>query len=183
MLAAVNSRTLFFRWYSSKTVWAKVLLLTTCLKASTSLPSPSTRAVRLVTRVVFLLFFLFCFLVCKTLFSRFSGVCQFWATFQTPPEGPKVPAGESFCSFVQRTNFTLTPTELSFDLWLFFPPLSDEWHGLGSCDWTHTGWHAVPCWDGRGRTTQPSVGRMNTALNSVHTHPHPQPKHRFTFRQ
>lgn len=122
-LAAVNSRILFFRWYSLKTVWAKVLLLTTCLKASTSLPSPSTRAARLVSRVVFLLSFVFCFLVCKTLFSLFSsGVCQFWATFQTPPEGPKVPAGESFCSFVQRTNFhTNTHRVIVWSVVVFFP--------------------------------------------------------------
>lgn len=38
--------------------------------------------------------------------------------------------------------------------------LADEWHGLGSCHWAHTGRHAVPRGDGRGWKTQPSVGRL-----------------------
>lgn len=38
-------------------------------------------------------------------------------------------------------------------LWVIVWLLSDEWHGLGSCDRTHSGWHAVPCGDWGGWTT------------------------------
>lgn len=95
--AAVNSWILFFRWYSIKTEWTKVLPLKTCLKACTSRPSHSTRAARSVRSLCrsFFSFLHFFFNVCWTLvFTLFSGVSQFWSTFQTPPEGREVPAGE-----------------------------------------------------------------------------------------
>ena len=151
--------------------WAKVLLMKTCLKASTSPPSHSTRAARSVTHGLCRWFscFLFVFPSAKLTSPRlFSGVCQFWATFQAPSKGPEVPAGENFF----RDSNPYTPlTHVSCRLILcglfFFPPShSDERYGLGSCDRAHTGRHAVPRRDGRGRATQPSVGRMNTQTRS-----------------
>ncbi len=38
---------------------------------------------------------------------------------------------------------------------------SDEWHGLGCCDWTHAGWYAVPRGDRSRRPTESPVGGLN----------------------
>lgn len=44
---------------------------------------------------------------------------------------------------------------------------SDEWHGLGSCDRAHVGWHAVPRGDWRGRKTQSAMGGLRAVW--IHT--------------
>lgn len=139
-LAAVNSRILFFRWYSLKTVWAKVLLLTTCLKASTSLPSPSTRAARLVSRVVFLLSFVFVSWYAKLYsLSSLQVSVNFGPHFKHPPKDLKYQPVRASAPLSRWQTFTLTPTELSFDLWLFFSP-SLRWVTWAGELWLNTHW-------------------------------------------
>lgn len=69
--------------------WAKVLLLKTCLKASTSLQSPSTRAAQWVTPVVFLIFSFFCFLACNSYPLSFQVSVNFGPHFKHPPKDLK----------------------------------------------------------------------------------------------
>ena len=106
---------------------------------------------------------------------------NFGPHFKHPPKDLKYQPVRACLKIHILTNLSRS-RQLSFDpLWFVFfffvsPSHSDERHGLGSCDRAHAGRHAVPRGDGRGRTTQPSVGRMSTRTHS-------QSKPGSTFRQ
>lgn len=161
LLAASNLQIMFFRWYSLKMEWAKVLPLTTCLKASTFLPYPCTRAAQWVKS----LFRILCFPPKNKTKARhdppFQVSVNFGPHFKHPPKDLKYQpvSVTSVATGTSQTTYWLLI--YLFDFVTLFHYLLDEWHGLGSRDRTHAGWHAVPRGDGRGWPTQPSMGRMN----------------------
>lgn len=71
--------------------------------------------------------------------SPFSGICQFWATFQTSPEGPEVPAGE--CHVGCHGNLTNNILTAHLPFWFcdsFSLPL--RWVTWAGEPWSNTHW-------------------------------------------
>lgn len=180
LFAAVNSWILFSRWYSSKTEWAKVLPMKTCLKASTFPPSRSTRAARSVPLFADFAAFLR-FLRSRLLNSSlFAGVREFWASFQTSSEGPQVPAGESSWkgSCLSRRNVHWA------DVWssgcfcfFFFSPsqMSDMgWGAVIEHTLADMLYHVETDVDGRRSPPWEGWTRLS-CIHSSHTHTYPPP--------
>lgn len=73
----------------------------------------------------------------------------------------------SFSRYVNADNLLEHRKSLATYVLMCVFSLPDERYGLGSRHWAHTGRHAVPRGDWRGRKTQPSLGRVKGRTHTL----------------